>query len=191
MSEIDLEQKPSRRLWLFAAVAALALHLGGAALAVAHLRNVDDDDSLGAPAIEIGLELASTKSEQTDLPPGPEQDESVASPALPEQKAEVKETDLPKDTPTEEAEADRMVTPNIVKKPIEEEEKVAKVETQASQELVQSEATAAPALDNAPKAAAVGRPRHRHRRVGPARPCHVGKGVDGAFQPAQALSQRA
>ena len=152
MSEIDLEQKPSRRLWLFAAVAALALHLGGAALAVAHLRNVDDDDSLGAPAIEIGLELASIKSEQTDLPPGPEQDESVASPALPEQKAEVKETDLPKDTPTEEAEADRMVTPNIVKKPIEEEEKVAKVETQASQESVQSEATAAPALDNAPKA---------------------------------------
>ena len=152
MSEIDLEQKPSRRLWLFAAVAALALHLGGAALAVAHLRNVDDDDSLGAPAIEVGLELASIKSEQTDLPPGPEQDESVASPALPEQKAEVKETDLPKDTPTEEAEADRMVTPNIVKKPIEEEEKVAKVETQASQELVQSEATAAPALDNAPKA---------------------------------------
>jgi len=152
MSEIDLEQKPSRRLWLFAAVAALALHLGGAALAVAHLRNVDDDDSLGAPAIEIGLELASTKSEQTDLPPGPEQDESVASPALPEQKAEVKETDLPKDQPTEEAEADRMVTPNIVKKPIEEEEKIAKVETQASQESVQSEASAMPTLDNAPKA---------------------------------------
>lgn len=151
MSEIDLEQKPSRRLWLFAAVAALALHLGGAALAVAHLRN-DDDDSLGAPAIEVGLELVSTKSEQTDLPPGPEQDESVASPALPEQKAEVKETDLPKDTPTEEAEADRMVTPNIVKKPIEEEEKIAKVETQASQESVQSEASAMPALDNAPKA---------------------------------------
>ena len=152
MSEIDLEQKPSRRLWLFAAVAALALHLGGAALAVAHLRNVDDDDSLGAPAIEVGLELVSTKSEQTDLPPGPEQDESVASPALPEQKAEVKETDLPKDTPTEEAEADRMVTPNIVKKPIEEEEKIAKVESQASQESVQSEASAMPALDNAPKA---------------------------------------
>jgi len=149
---IDLEQKPSRRLWLFAGVAALALHLGGAALAVAHLRHVDDDDSLGAPAIEIGLELASTKSEQTDLPPGPDSDASVASPALPEQKAEVKETDLPKDTPTDEAEADRVVTPNDVKKPVEEEAKVAKVETQASQESVAAEATAAPSLDNAPKA---------------------------------------
>jgi TonB family protein len=152
MSDIDFEEKPSRRLWLFAGVAALALHLGGAALAVAHLKNVDDDDSLGAPAIEIGLELASTKSEQTDLPPGPESDASVASPALSEQKAEVKETDLPKDTPTEETEADRIVTPNDVKKPVEEEAKVAKVETQASQESVAAEATAAPTLDNAPKA---------------------------------------
>ena len=115
-------------------------------------KDVDDED-LGAPAIEIGLELASTKSEQTDLPPGPDSDASVASPALPEQKAEVKETDLPKDTPTEEAEADRLVTPNDVKKPVEEDAKVAKVETQASQESVAAEATAAPTIDNAPKAA--------------------------------------
>src|SRR5262249_1337336 len=107
MSDIDLEQKPSRRLWLFAGVAAVGLHLGGAALAVAHLKDLDDDDSLGAPAIEIGMELASTKSEETDLPPGPESDASVASPALAEQKAEVKETDLPKDIPTDEADADR------------------------------------------------------------------------------------
>jgi TonB family protein len=152
MSDIDLEQKPSRPLWLFAGVAALALHLGGAALAVAHLKDVHDED-LGAPAIEIGLELASTKSEQTDLPPGPDSDASVASPAIPEQKAEVKETDLPKDTPTEETEADRLVTPNDVKKPVEEDAKVAKVETQASQESVAAEAMAAPAIDNAPKAA--------------------------------------
>jgi hypothetical protein len=78
------------------------------------------------------------------LPPGPDSDASVASPALAEQKAEVEETDLPKDTPTKEAEADRVVTPNDVKKPVEEEAKVAKVETQASQESVAAEATAAP-----------------------------------------------
>ena len=149
---IDFEQKPSRRLWLFAGLAALALHLGGAALAVAHLKNVDDDDSLGASAIAIGVELASSKSEPTDLPPGPDSDASVASPALTEQKTEVKETDLPKDTPTEQAEADRTVTPDDVKKPVEEEAKVAAVQTQASQESVAAEATAAPSLDNAPKA---------------------------------------
>jgi periplasmic protein TonB len=158
MSDVDLEQKPSRRLWLFAGTAALALHLGGAALAVAHLKNVDDDEALGASAIEIGLELASTKSEESDLPPGPDSDASVASPALAEQKAEVKETDLPKDIPTDEAEADRTVTPNDVKKPVQEEEKVAKVETQASQESVAAEATARLPLDNAREANTVAAP---------------------------------
>ena len=32
------ELRPSRKLWILAAVAALVLHLGGAALALAHLR---------------------------------------------------------------------------------------------------------------------------------------------------------
>ena len=142
---VDLEQKPSRRLWLFAGVAALALHLGGAALAVAHLKGTEVDEvSEGTGTIEVGFESLAEQREQTDLPPGPESDASVASPALAEQKAEVKESDLPKDTPTEEAEADRMVTPNDVKKPVEEEAKVAKVETQASQESVAAEATAPP-----------------------------------------------
>jgi TonB family protein len=146
MSEIiDFEQKPSRRLWLFAGVMALALHLGGAALAVAHLQTTEADDvSEGTGGIEVGFESLAEQREQTDLPPGPESDASVASPALAEQKTEVKETDLPKDTPTEEAEADRMVTPNDVKKPIQEDAKVAKVETQASEESVAAEATAVP-----------------------------------------------
>ena len=115
MSDLD-EQKPSRRLWIFAGATALALHLGGVALAVAHLQTDDDDDFLGAPAIEIGLELASPHREVTDLPPGPDTDASMASPQLAEQKAEVKETDLPKDTPTEAEEADRVVTENEFEK---------------------------------------------------------------------------
>src|SRR3982074_392488 len=148
MSDVlDLEQRPSRPLWLFAGVAALALHLGGAALAVAHLKDVDDDDSLGAPAIEIGLELASTKSEPTDLPPGPDSDASVASPALAEQKAEVKETDLPKDVSTEADDPDRVVTPNDSKKPKEEDSKIAAVQTAASTESIAAEATATPSSE--------------------------------------------
>ena len=75
------------------------LHVGGAALAVAHLRNVEPDDAFGAPAIEIGLEMAAPHLEPTDLPPGPDTDASVASPAIAEQKAELKETELPKDRP--------------------------------------------------------------------------------------------
>ena len=131
MPDLYIEQKPSRRLWVLAAVAALALHLGGVALAVAHLRDDDPDDSLGAPAIEVGLEMESPHLEATDLPPGPDTDASVASPALAEQKVEVKETDLPKDTPTETDDADRVVTQNDSHKPKEDDPKIAAVETSA------------------------------------------------------------
>src|SRR5580704_4069732 len=158
MTDFDIEQKPSRRLWIFAAIVAVMLHVGGGALAVAHLQNDDPDDAVGASAIEIGLEMTSPHLEATDLPPGPDSDASVASPALAEQKAEVKETDLPKDMPTDEAEADRTVTPNDVKKPVQEEEKVAKVETQASQESVAAEATARQPLENAREANTVAAP---------------------------------
>ena len=153
MTGLHIEQKPSRRLWMFAGLAALALHLGGAALAVAHLRSDDVDDEVGAPAIEIGLELTSPKLDPTDLPPGPDTEASVASPALAEQKAEVKESDLPKDTPTETENPDRVVTPNDVKKPVEDEAKVATVATEASQESVAAEAMATPSSDNIPQAA--------------------------------------
>lgn len=96
MRDLESEQKPSWRLWIVAALGALALHVGGAALAVAHLRIDDPDDMFGAPAIEIGLEMTSPYREVTDLPPGPNADASVAPAALAEQKADVKEAEVPK-----------------------------------------------------------------------------------------------
>jgi periplasmic protein TonB len=147
MSDLNTEQKPSRRLWILAAVGALALHIGGVALAVAHLRDDDADDTLGAPAIEVGLEMESPHLEATDLPPGPDTDASIASPALPEQKAEVKETELPKEVPTETEDPDRVVTPNESKKPQEDDPKVAAVATSASTESVAAEATAMPSTE--------------------------------------------
>jgi periplasmic protein TonB len=147
MPDLDTEQKPSRRLWILAAVGALALHIGGAALAIAHLRSDDVDDFLGAPAIEIGLEMMSPHLEPTDLPPGPDADASTASPALAEQKAEVKETELPKDVPTETEDADRTVTPDDQKKPKEDDAKLAAVQTSASTESVAAEATATPSSE--------------------------------------------
>src|SRR5260221_3266296 len=147
MRGLDTEQKPSRRLWIFAGLSALALPLGGGALAVAHLRAVDLDESLGAPAIEIGLELMSPRLEATDLPPGPDTDASVASPALAEQKAELKETELPKDVPTEADDPDRVVTPNDSNKPKDEDSKIAAVQTNASTESVAAEATATPSSE--------------------------------------------
>jgi protein TonB len=151
MSDLDTEQKPSRRLWILAGLAALALHVGGAALAVAHLRTDDPDDSLGAPAIEIGLEMSSPHLEPTDLPPGPDTEASVASPAIAEQKAELKETELPKDVPTETDDPDRAVTPDDSKKPSEDDAKVAAVQTSASIESEAAEATATPSTEAIPQ----------------------------------------
>jgi protein TonB len=147
MAHLDTEQEPSRRLWILAAAGALLLHVGGGALAVAHLQTHELDESLGAPAIEIGLELMSPRLEANDLPPGPDTDASVASPQLAEQKAEVKETDLPKDRPTETEDPDRIVTPNDSSKPKEEDSKIAAVQTSASTESVASEATATPSSE--------------------------------------------
>jgi TonB family protein len=147
MADLELEQKPSRRLWILAAVAALALHLGGAALAIAHLRTDDGDDGLGANGVEIAFEMASPKATDDNLPPGPDVDASQASPQLAEQKAEVKETDLPKDLPTEAEDPDRIVTPNDTKKPKEDEPKIATVQTQASEEAPAQEATSRQTLD--------------------------------------------
>jgi periplasmic protein TonB len=145
------EQKPSRRLWISAAVIALALHVGGAALAIVHLQTEEADDALGASAIEVGLELASVRREVTDLPPGPDTDASAASPQLSEQKAEVKETELPQDRPTETEEADRVVTENESKKPKEDDPKIAAVQTSASTESVAAEATATPSSEAIPE----------------------------------------
>ena len=150
MSDLD-EQKTSRRLWIFAGVCALALHVGGAALAISHLQAEETDDALGAQAIEIGLEMAAVHREVTDLPPGPDTDASTASPQLAEQKAEVKETDLPQDKPTETEEADRVVTETESKKPKEDDPKIAAVQTSASTESVAAEATATPSSEAIPE----------------------------------------
>jgi TonB family protein len=151
MSDLETEPRPSRRLWILAAVGALALHLGCGALAIAHLQEAESEDSLGANAIEIGLEFASPRREVTDLPPGPDADASVAAPALAEQKAEVEETELPKDVPTEADDADRVVTPDESNKPKEEDSKIAAVQTSASTESVASEATATPSSEAIPE----------------------------------------
>ena len=152
MSDLETEPKPSMRLWVCAGVVALALHLGGVALAVAHLNTDRDEGTLGATAFEVGV-FSSPRVEQNDLPPGPDSDASMASPQLNEQKAEVKQTDLPKDKPEDAEDPDRIVTQNESNKPKEDEPKVATVATSASTESVAQEATSRQMLDeNAPEA---------------------------------------
>jgi protein TonB len=151
MSDLETEQKPSTRLWVLAAVGALAIHLGGAALAIAHLQTDDPDSELGAQAIEIGLEMTSPHLEATDLPAGPDAEASVASPALAEQKAEPKQTELPKEVPTETEDPDRVVALNDSRKPKEDDPKEAQVQTSASNESVAQEAMATPSVEELPE----------------------------------------
>ena len=148
---IWLARPSSRRLWIFAALAALALHLGGAALAIAHLQTVDPDDAVGAPAIEIGVEISSPRAEPSDLPAGPDVEASMASPELPEQKVEKKESELPKDIPNETDQADRVVTQNDSHEPKQDDPKLATVETQATPAAVAVEATAVPSSEASPQ----------------------------------------
>lgn len=151
MSDLDVK-KPSRRLWAIAAVCAVLLHGGAIAAAVIQMETEDTDDSLGAPAIEVGLEMTSPKLEATDLPPGPDTEASTASPAIAEQKAEVKVSDLPKDVVNESEDPDRVVTENESKKPKEEEPEKQAVQQTASTESVAAEATAMPSLESAKEA---------------------------------------
>ncbi|MCC8972757.1 energy transducer TonB [Bradyrhizobium brasilense] len=128
----DLDLRTSKRLWVIAAVTAVGLHLGGAALALTNLRG-DDGEGLGAAGAEYAVELASATDEDNPAPPGPEDRAQEASPEMTQQKAEVKETDLPQAKPTETEEADRIVTEDNSKKPTEEEAQVAKVQTETSE----------------------------------------------------------
>ena len=57
----------TRTVWTLCALGAVAIHAGCAALALASVHREDAQD-LGAPAIEIGVELASPRLEPTDLP---------------------------------------------------------------------------------------------------------------------------
>jgi periplasmic protein TonB len=49
MSDPEFDRKPSRLIWVIAALGALALHAGCVALAMTRANSQDVDDSLGAP----------------------------------------------------------------------------------------------------------------------------------------------
>ena len=66
MSELYHPRHLSPALWSIAGIVAIALHAGGVGLAFVS-KQADSEPDLGAPAIEIGLELAAPKLEQTDL----------------------------------------------------------------------------------------------------------------------------
>ena len=134
MSELYHPRHMSPAFWWLAGIVAVAFHVGCVALALLPTHR-DDEPDLGAPAIEIGVELASPKLDPTDLPVGPDTEAAVPSPAMVEQKAVIEKTDLTKATPTETDDPDRIVSPNETEKPKEEEPKITTMPTPASTEF--------------------------------------------------------
>ena len=114
MTDLD-EQKPSRRLWVFAAVAALAIHLGGVALAIAHLQTDEADDGSARRRSRSDSIWPRRIARRPTFRPGRTPTHPPPRPRLPSRRR-VKETDLPKDTPTETDEPDRIVTRDRVEK---------------------------------------------------------------------------
>jgi TonB family protein len=125
------------------------LHLGGAALALAHLRSDEGDEGLGANGAEFAVEMESPKLPDDGLPPGPESADQQASPEQVAQKADPKPTDLPQDKPMEDENPDQIVSPDKNDKPKEDDPKVATVQTEASQAQDASEAAAPQQLEDA------------------------------------------
>jgi len=141
---------PSRKVWLAAGIMALALHLGIAGVILLEFTQEPDESELGAPGLSIAIDLAGPKSTPTNLPPGPESDASAASQAAAEQRPAVAEPELPKETPVESENADRLVTRDDVKSVTEQETPdVAVKEVSPTDESVAQEAKAAPSVDTA------------------------------------------
>jgi periplasmic protein TonB len=145
MSDPDIDRKPSRLIWIIAALAALAFHAGCVALAMTHVDLPDVDESLGAPAIEIGLDMTAPHRDPTDLPPGPDTEAS-------EQKQVVKSSELPEAMPTETENPDRVVSPDKSQTVQQDEPDQPAPKPSTSTEQAAVEAMATPSYETVPEA---------------------------------------
>lgn len=139
-------------LWATAAATALTCHLAVAAFAITHMREDPDDDDLGAPGVEVTFELASAQAQPSELPPGPESEASAAAAPVQVQKATEKEVELPRETPVESRQPDRLVTVENPKPLQEDEPELSTHNALPSEASVAQEATASTAVQNAPEA---------------------------------------
>jgi protein TonB len=150
---VNFDHQPIRKgVWALAAAVALTCHLAFGAFAIVRM-NEEPDLDLGAPGIEIAYELASAQTQPSDLPPGPESEASAASAPVVEQNTKVKDVDLPKETPVESAEPDRLVTIEKPKTPNKEDPSVSAKIANPSEASAAQDATTAPTIQNAPVAA--------------------------------------
>jgi len=136
-------------LWPLAALGAIAIHFGCIAIVMGYLQTEEVSEDIGATAVEVGLELEAPRAAQDDLPPGPEAEDSAASPEVVQQKAKVEDSDLPKAQPVETDDPDRLVAPESSKKLKQDDPELKPMEAMPSAEMAASEAAAPPPLETA------------------------------------------
>jgi periplasmic protein TonB len=105
MLPVESSQRISMPAWALAAFAAIVIHVACIALAREYLRADEPEAELGAPAIEIGVEPLAPRLEPVDLPPGPDAEESIATPPAVEP-VPVEPTILPPAVPSETEDPD-------------------------------------------------------------------------------------
>src|SRR2546422_235330 len=100
MSQFESTLRIPLPMWALAVLGAATIHVVCIALAREYLSDDEFEAELGAPAIEIGVELLAARREPIDLPPGPDIEESVAFPPALEQVA-TELAVLPREVPIE------------------------------------------------------------------------------------------
>jgi periplasmic protein TonB len=138
---------PNSSLWVLAIGTALALHLGAASVVLLTMRSELVDETSGAPALELSVELAAPRDiEDPEAPPGPATAESVAATSSVASSA-VKTPDDDKLTRTESEDAELSRTQKV-EKPIEDQNSH-QAQQVISAESSASEATAPPKMETA------------------------------------------
>jgi periplasmic protein TonB len=119
MSHFESSQRISMPAWALATFGAVIIHVACIALAREYLRVDEPEAELGAPAIEIGVEPLAPRLEPIDLPPGPDVEESIATPPAVE-RVRAEPTILPLAVPSETEDPELAVALVKKKEPKEE-----------------------------------------------------------------------
>ena len=165
--------RPLPRTWVIGAVGALALHVAGGALVFGYMRDKSVD--LGVPGLVIDVELTAPRRAPNDLPVGPDTEASARAPAVVEQKTVIQKNDLPKDTPTDTDDPERIVSRDDVKQPADQDPKITAVQAAPSNPSVAAEETAIPSVATARESVASRTPSPGTRRERAARTGRPGK----------------
>ena len=154
VEQSSLNAMPTRGLtlsWVFAAAAALLLHGVVAAWAFALDAREDTEVAMGAPAIEMDVEITAPHMETSDLPAGVLAEDSEAAQARPEQQKKEENKTLPIEKLTDTDDPDRLVSEKPAAKPTEIL-KAEAVQSKASAASIASQAAAPPTSEKAKEA---------------------------------------